>query len=72
MRTKYPIDMKQTTLGRKFGEAGSEVVLPRGYAPMDQGLIHSPSAIYAFGFQSTLASAGFLQVLWFSILDLKL
>ena len=55
-----------------FGEAGSVAVLPRRYAPMGLGSIPSPGAICAFGFQSILASAGFLRVLRFSLLHLKL
>ena len=43
-----------------------------GYAPVGPGSIPSPGAICAFGFQSILASAGFLQVLRFSLLHLKL
>ena len=39
---------------------------------MGLGLIHSPGAICAFAFQSILASGGFLQVLWFFLLQLKL
>ena len=54
------------------GEAGSVAVLPRRYAPMGPGSIPSPGAVCAFGFQSILASAGFLRVLRFSLLHLKL
>ena len=54
------------------GEAGSVAVLPRRYAPIDPGSIPSPGAICAFGFQSILASAGFLRVRRFSLLHLKL
>ena len=61
-----------TTFHAKLGEAGSVAVLPRRYAPMDPGLIPSAGAVCAFGFQSILASAGFLRVLRFSLLHLKL
>ena len=54
------------------GEAGRVAVLPRRYAPMGPGSILRPGAVCAFGFQSILASAGFLQVLRFSLLHLKL
>ena len=54
------------------GEAGSVAVLPQRYAPMGPDSIPSPGAVCAFGFQSILASIGFLQVLWFSLLHLKL
>ena len=54
------------------GEAGSVAVLPWRYAPMGPGSIPSPGIICAFGFQSILASAGFLRVLQFSLLHLKL
>ena len=40
--------------------------------PMGPGSIPSPGAVCAFGFQSILASAGFLRVLRFSLLHLKL
>ena len=53
-------------------EADSVAVLPRRYAPMGPGSIPSPGAVCAFGFQSILASAGFLRVLRFSLLHLKL
>ena len=55
-----------------LGEAGSVAVLLRRYAPMGPGSIPSPGAVCAFGFQSILASAGFLRVLGFSLLHLKL
>ena len=55
-----------------LGEAGSVAVLPRRYAPMGPGSIPSPGAVCAFGFQSILASVGFLRVLRFSPLHLKL
>ena len=47
-------------------------VLPRRYAPMGPGSIPSPGTVCAFGFQSILTSAGFLWILWFSLLHLKL
>ena len=53
-------------------KAGSVGVLLRRYAPMGPGSIPSPGAIFAFGFQFILASAGFLWVLRFSFLHLKL
>ena len=55
-----------------IGEAGSVAVLPRCYAPMGPGSIPSPGAVFAFGFKSILASTGFLRVLRFSFLHLKL
>ena len=55
-----------------IGEAGSVAVLPQRYAPMGPGSIPSPGAVCALGFQSILASAGFLRVLRFSLLHLKL
>ena len=57
---------------QNFGEAGTVSVLPRRYAPMGPGSIPSPGAVCAFGFQSILASAGFLRVLLFSLLHIKL
>ena len=54
------------------GEAGSVAVLPRRYAPMGPGSIPSPGAVCACGFQSILASAGFLRDLRFPLLHLKL
>ena len=45
-----------------YGEAGSVAGIPRGYAPLGPGSIPSPGAACAFGFQSKLASAGFLRV----------
>ena len=59
-----------SALGKQV--AGSVAALPRGYAPIGPGSIPSPSAVCAFGFQSILASAGFLRVLRFSLLHLKL
>ena len=47
------------------------MVLPRRYAPMGPCSFPSPGAVCAFGFQSILASAGFLRVLRFSLLHLK-
>ena len=47
-------------------------MLPWHNAPMGPGLIPSPGTVCAFGFQSILASAGFLRVLRFSLLHLKL
>ena len=54
------------------GDAVSVAVLPRRYAPKDPGSIPSAGAVCAFGFQSILASAGFLRVLRFSLLHLNL
>ena len=53
-------------------EAGIVAVLPWHYAPMGPGSILSPGAVCAFGYQSIFASAGFLRVLRFSLLHLKL
>ena len=72
--TRYSLfrDKMLPTLKRNLGEAGSVAVLPRRYAPMARVRFPVLAPYCAFGFQSILASAGFLRVLRFSLLHLKL